>query len=125
MSFDVILQRFSAEPSAQDDDVLQVLEGFIEFREEDWVRLRTVDGEADLYGVASPLSGLMVNHLSGRAVWEVVFDLARSFGFAVMPVGCPTCVTEEQQIGDLPPELAGDAIVVSSGAELQRIVEQT
>lgn len=50
------------------------------------------DGGCDVTGLDEPASGLMFNHVIGDAIWSVMFDVARLTGYAVTPVGCPTCL---------------------------------
>jgi hypothetical protein len=65
----------------------------------------------------------MINHATGRAVWDLMFDVAVAGGYAVMPIGCPTCVTAPEQLAHLPVELREDAVLVRSGADLLRVIE--
>ena len=60
----------------------------------------------------------MFTHKSGRRVWDVMFDVARAGNWAIMPVGCPTCVPMLSMIAELPDELRSDAVVVNSAAKL-------
>jgi len=48
----------------------------------------------------------MVNHAEGDQIWDVVYDLALAVGYAVMPVGCPTCVTSDDVRRHLPEGIA-------------------
>jgi hypothetical protein len=80
----------------------------------------TSDGDAEVYGVGT--DGLMFTHASGRRVWDVIFDVARAGNWAIVPVGCPTCVPTSSMIAELPDELRADAVVVNSGAELLDVV---
>ena len=75
-----------------------------------------------MYGLETSVQSLLINHASGRAIWDLIFELAQAAGLAVMPVGCPTCVTDEDVLNGLPPELATSAIVVSSADELLHVV---
>jgi hypothetical protein len=75
-----------------------------------------------VYGIDNPASGLMINHASGRAVWDVLFELARATGMAVMPVGCRTSVTDSGLIDGLPAGLP-PAEVVTSGADILATLE--
>jgi hypothetical protein len=86
-------------------------------------RIGTADGEADVYGFDSLATDLMINHASGRAIWDVMFELARLGGYAVMPVGCGTCVTEATDPSDLPAEVPEPIVVVRSGQDLLKVVE--
>jgi hypothetical protein len=64
----------------------------------------------------------LLNHASGRAVWDVIFTIAESAGFVVILAG-RACLPRAAMSSHLPPELAADAVVVSSGAALLRVVE--
>jgi hypothetical protein len=124
VSFDIFLQRFvnGKAVDADGDSMLAILEPLITARSGGWARIITADGHADVYGIDDPASGLVINHASGRAVWDVVFELARAAGMAVMPVGCRTSVTDPGLIDALP---AGSprAEVVTSGADILATVE--
>ncbi|MCZ3388261.1 MAG: hypothetical protein LH645_03880 [Actinomycetia bacterium] len=64
----------------------------------------------------------MINHASGRAVWDVMFEVAVAGGYAVLPIGCPTCIRRAEQREHLPVELRADAVIVQSGEDLLRVV---
>jgi hypothetical protein len=85
-------------------------------------RIVTADGEADIYGLGDGDHGLMVNHASGRQIWQVIVDVARAAGYVVLPVGCPVCVLDEAVIGHLPVELREDTVLVRDGGDLERVV---
>lgn len=59
-------------------------------------------GDADAYGLDDLSTGLMFTHLSGRAIWDVVFDVTRAGGFVVMPIGCPVGVLDERDAEHVP-----------------------
>jgi hypothetical protein len=126
VSFDIYFQAF-AHGEAVDADVpavSAVLSPWVAEAEQpfDFVRIALPDGGADVYGYGTA-DGLMVNHAAGRAVWDVMFDVAVAGGYAVLPIGCPTCVTEPAQREHLPDELRADSVVVASGADLLRVIE--
>jgi hypothetical protein len=127
MSFDVFLQGFRNGDSANGDgaEVRKALDPFIMESGETWARVTTADGGAEAYGLDDVSTGLMFTHLSGREIWDVVFDVARAGGFVVMPVGCPVGVLDEGDIEDLPASLVEDAgaVVVTTGADLLQLVE--
>ena len=126
VSFDVYLQGFRDGEAEQGsgDAALDLITPLISRRTADWARVATDDGEADVFGIDQPSTGLMFNHLSGDAAWSLVFQVARAGGFAIMPVGCPTCVVSAEMLRALPDELASDAIVVSSGDDLLAAIEK-
>lgn len=64
----------------------------------------------------------MVNHAKGDIIWDILVTVAAIGPFAIMPTGCPACVTEESMLADLPPPIEEDARVISSGSELLRVI---
>jgi hypothetical protein len=125
VSFDIFFQHFEEGDAAPMDmervlDILRPM--FAEPPDGGFVRLRTTDGEADVYGLHT--EGLMVNHAGGRAIWDVFYELAAKASLAIMPVGCPTCVASEAGLRDLPEELRKEARVVRDGAELLASLEE-
>jgi hypothetical protein len=80
-------------------------------------------GEADVYGIDNGATGLMFDYLSGIAAYALPYDVALRAGFVVMPVGCPPCIPDRAMEDHLPPELAGRAVVIESGDDLKRIIE--
>ncbi|MEV0156092.1 hypothetical protein AB0H57_20505 [Micromonospora sp. NPDC050686] len=116
MSFDVFLQRFGARLG--DAGVARrVLAPLLVTPSDDGFGVvRTRDGEADVYGLGTDT--LMFTHASGRQIWQVVVDVAQATGYAIMPVGCPTCVTRLEHLADLPDELRSLALVVLNGDDL-------
>lgn len=126
VSFDIFLQAFRGGDAAQTDErtLVTLLEPYLAERgDHGWARLRFADGEADIYGMDTLATGFMINHASGTAVWGVLVDIARKANLAIMAVGCSTAVTTKGGISDLPDELAPDSVVVTSGAELLRLIE--
>jgi len=122
VSFDVFLQHFDGGAAADADEaaVLDVLGPLIEERSDGWARLCTSDGGADVYGIDDPPSGLMVNHASGREIWNVLFKVGRAAGFAAMPVGRGTFVFSEKALFDLPDGVPEPTAILTSGDELLR-----
>ncbi|MBZ5736780.1 hypothetical protein [Nocardioides mangrovi] len=121
MSFDVHLQGFAAgEASGTGGDLARsTLAPYVVREDGAFLLVRHGDGEADVY---LHDDGMMANHLSGRDVWDVVVECARSAGWAIMPIGHPTCVTSADLVADLPEELADGAVVVATGADLLDVV---
>lgn len=126
VAFDVILQPFSdGQPSVADGAAIRdLLEPYVVAAEEGWARLETADGDADVYGYDDLTRGFMVNHAAGHAIWDVLVEAASVGSLAIMPVGCPACVTDQSRLVDLPSELVDDAVVVSTGRDLLRVIEQ-
>ena len=125
MSFDIFLQGFRrGEPEPGDGDAaMDLIAPLISQRGDDWALVATDDGEAEVFGIDQPSTGLMFSHVTGIAAWSLLFDVARSAGFAVMPVGCSMCVVSADMLHELPAELAPDAIVISSGDDLLAAIE--
>jgi len=82
----------------------------------------TADGEGDIYGLDDNDQGLVINHATGRQIWQLIVDVARAAGYAVLPVGCPVCVVDEVMIGHLPDQLRQNAVLVRDGGDLERAV---
>lgn len=123
MSFDVYFQRFrdgDAEPGGG-DRMRQVLQPFIvrEEPEEGFAQLEYGDGSADVY---LDDDGMMANHISGDQPWELLVRGARAAGWVIVPVGCPTCLTDDGQRAHLPAALDDDVVLVSTGEELLRVI---
>ena len=125
MSFDIFLQGFVDGEAAPGDRasaiaiVTPLLAGPVS---DGFGRIVTVDGEADIYGLGDSDQGLMINHVSGRQIWQLIIDVARAAGYAVLPVGGPVCVVDEVMIGHLPDELRHHAVLVRDGGDLERAV---
>lgn len=79
MSFDIFLQSFrDGDGSSGDGEaVLELLEPVVVRRENVWALIATVDGGADVYGLDNAATGLMVNHVSGMAMYALLYDIAR------------------------------------------------
>lgn len=126
MSFDVFFQRFrdgDAEPGGG-DLMRQALRPYI-VREEDEHSFALVeygDGTMDVY-----LDGdsMMANHITGEQPWDLLVQGARAAGWVVMPVGCPTCITDESQRSHLPDGLDDGVALVASGEELLRVIRRS
>ena len=85
----MFLQRFGDSPGDSGAG-LRVLEPLLVSPPSDGYGLvRTADGDADVYGLGT--DSLMFTHASCRQVWQVMVDVAHAAGYAIMPVGCPTC----------------------------------
>lgn len=126
MSFDIFLQGFRG---GQGDDgdweaANEVLAPYLVRQDDrfDYALIRTPGGdEADAYGVGG--TSLMVSRSTGGKIYDVLYAVASAGRWAVIPVGCPTCVTSEDLLPELPEELRSNAIVVTSGDDIQRVIE--
>jgi hypothetical protein len=67
--------------------------------------------------------GMLANHITGRDPWDLLVKGAGAAGWVILPVGCPTCLTHEDQERDLPDELRERVVIVRSGADLLRAIE--
>ncbi len=126
MSFDVFLQSFSKGKAsdANANAARKVLEPHVVESDGGWARIETADGEADLYGYDTLNRGLMVNHAAGSDIWDLLVEVASAGGMVIMPVGCRTCVTDQVAVDDLPSDLATSAVVVASGTDLLRVIQE-
>lgn len=82
--------------------------------------VRFGDGEG---GVYLSDDGMMASHVSGRDPWDLLVRGAQAANWVIMPMDCPTCVTQPGQREELPDELAPDVVAVDSGAELMAVIE--
>ncbi len=103
VAFDVFIQRFrdrDGEPGGG-DHMRQVLEPFIvrEEPERSFMVVEAGDGSADVY---LGDDGMMANHIGGVELWDLFVEGARAAGWVIIPVGCPTCITDEAQRAHLP-----------------------
>lgn len=126
MSFDIFLQRFSSGDPAEADSelIIETLAGFVvgTVAVGD-VEITTGDGGADVYGLGST-DGIMVNHAAGARIWDAMVEVAGRARLAIIPVGCPTCVTDASLIDELPGELRQEARVVTTGEELLGVIRK-
>lgn len=104
--------------------LLSLIAPYVERREDHlgFAVLRFPDGEADLYGLSDPASGLMVNNVSGDAAWSFLVEAASRVDLAILPVGCPTMVCRSDLLAHLPDALRDDAVVVTSGAQVLDVI---
>lgn len=102
----------------------QVLQPYIvrEEPEHNFALVEYGDGSADVY-----LDGndMMANRISGDQPWDLLVEGAREAGRVIMPVGCPTCITDEAQRAHLPGGLDEDVVVVLSGTELLGVIRSS
>jgi hypothetical protein len=126
VSFDVYFQRFrdgDADPGGG-ERMRQVLQPFIvrEEPEHHFALVEYGDGSADVY-----LDGdsMMANHISGEQPWELLVEGARAADWVILPVGCPTCITDEAQRVHLPKGLDEDVVLVSTGDEFLQVIRSS
>ena len=65
------------------------------------------DGTADVY---LDDDHMMANRVSGQDPWELLVKGAQAAGWVIMPVGCPTCLTQKVNSVSLERAL-GDRVV--------------
>jgi hypothetical protein len=124
VSFDVFFQRFDqgAPVPGGGSRMREVLAPYIKREEPDtsFLLIEVGDGDADVY-----LSNddMMANHITGRDPWELLVKGAAAAGWVILPLGCPTCLTHEDQEHDLPDELRERVVNVRSGADLLQAIE--
>jgi hypothetical protein len=121
MSFDVFFQGFVAGESSKRGgaQMREVLTPDISEEHNTFVRVRVGDGEADIY-----LSdgGMMANHISGHDPWDLLVPGARAANWVIIPVGCPTCLTQLGQQEELPEGLDDYVVIVKTGADLIAVI---
>lgn len=61
---------------------------------------------------------MMVDRANGTELWQLLADGADAAGWVILPVGCPTCITDDAQRRHLPEGLRQEVALVASGAEL-------
>ena len=124
MSFDVFLQGFRSEEAGSGDGVavMGVLAPLIENTDGGYARIVVPGGQADVYGLEDPSSGLMVNRIAGSAAWDVLVEVAKAGGFCIMPAGCAVGVPKGVALDDLPFELRDNALAVTTGADLEQLI---
>ncbi|MCP3882990.1 MAG: hypothetical protein GY701_32020 [Sulfitobacter sp.] len=128
MSFDIYVQAFrnGGAGSGNAAAINAVLAAHVsKTGSHGFARLKTDDGSADLYGYDNLASGFMVNYVSGDLTWDLIVRAARASDLVILPVGCPACVTSEASYGHLPTDLSENAVLVSDGAGLRSLIEES
>lgn len=124
MSVDIYFQGFlDGEPTSGGGDIMRKALGpYVvgEEPEQDYLSLRVGDGTADVYLYAADM---LANNVTGRDPWEILVRGARAAGWVILPEGCPTCLTREDQRSEVPEGPEGDPVLVRTGAELMAVVE--
>lgn len=122
MSFDVFFQGFIAGESSErgGPEMRQVLAPHVTTEDGSFLHVRFGDGEADVY---LNDDGMMANHVSGRDPWNLLVEGAQAANWVIMPMDCPTCLTQPGQREELPEGLGEDTVVVDTGTDLLRVIE--
>ena len=129
-SFGVFLQRFEAGGAAP-ADASSLDEGLAPYVVEGDAGhadryLRFSDGTADVFLVGEDWSdGFMVNHVSGREAWDVLFAVASRGHLAILPVGVPGGRHERRRPSRASGRAVADAVVLQSGAELLETIRSS
>lgn len=124
MSYDVFFQGFKGGDAAPGggDAVRAMLAPHVARSEPEhsFLRIEVEDGGADVY-----LSDdhMMVNHAGGTAAWDLLVRAATAANWTVLLPDGPPAVTNESQRAELPAELVEEAVAVTTGAGLLRIIE--
>lgn len=128
MSFDVYAQRFvNGEAAEADSDVLRTLIAPHVVRTEpefDLAELHFDDGTADVHSIGEPGTGFMVDHVGGDLAWDLLAKVVEAGGMTLLPVGAPPMVFSEAMRAHLPQDLASEAVIVTSGADILRAIAE-
>lgn len=126
MSFDVYFQRFrhrDTEPGGG-DAMREVLAPYIvrEEPENSFTLVEYGDGTADVY---LSNDAMKADHITGIRPWDLLVRGAKAAGWVIMPVGYPACITDESDRLHLPEGLDDEAILVSNGDALLRVIQES
>ncbi|MDN5792234.1 MAG: hypothetical protein L0H22_04140 [Brevibacterium aurantiacum] len=121
MSYDVFFQGFVAGESSGHrwGRMRNVVAPHVSAQAGAWLQVRFGDGDADLY---LSEDGMMANHISGRAPWQLLVTGARAANWVILPLDRPACLTVPGQREELPEERADGAVFVESGADLLKLI---
>lgn len=124
MSFDIFVQAFEHGEARKVDAraLRRALAPYLIQVENGW-NLRAGRATAEIYGVEKLGSGFTVTHVDGVDLYDVLVEIAAAFDLVIMPVGVPTAITRREQLNHLPDVLRDDALLVSSGGELLKLIE--
>lgn len=126
MSFDVLFQRFRQGDAdlGGGEAMRSVLAPYIarEEPEQSFAHVVIGDGTADVY-----LSdgNMLANHIAGEQTWDLLVQGAKAAGWSIMPVGCPTLITDESDRAHLPDGLDQEAVHVLTGEDALRVIRQS
>jgi len=117
VSLDVFLTRYvdGVETVLDPVAVRTVLEPHVVERdaEHEFVRIGTEDDSLEVFGYGDDMDSLMLE-IDGDDVRRIVLDLARTVGGVLGVTDGPVAVTDETLLAQLPTELRGGAVVVTS-----------
>lgn len=122
MPLDVFFQGFIAGESSEHggSEMRRVLAPHAIEKKGSFLHVRVGDGEADIY-----LSddGMMASHVSGQDPWDLLVRGAQAANWVILPLDCPTCLTQPGQRDELPEGLDDEVVFVESGADLRAVIE--
>ncbi|MEV4384682.1 hypothetical protein AB0J68_02970 [Micromonospora sp. NPDC049580] len=130
MSYEMFVQRFEqgdAAPMAA-DAFLAVFGPRVNRREPPhsyWHISADDGGTADVYAalVDDTLGSLMISRFSGGAVLDMLVTFIGLADAVVLPPGCPTLLAHEGQRHHLPEGFRADAVVIQTGADVERVLQ--
>ncbi|ONH57032.1 hypothetical protein CcI49_26775 [Frankia sp. CcI49] len=130
MSYDMFVQRFERREAAPlpRTAFLAVFGPHIDRREHQhrYWHVSADDGsEADIYATPAEntLESLMITRFSAGRVLDMLVEFIGLADAVVLAPGCPTLLAHEDQRRHLPEELHDDAVIVQTGADLQRVLQ--
>ncbi|MEV1158509.1 hypothetical protein AB0J27_24235 [Micromonospora chokoriensis] len=129
MSYDMVVQRFEQGDGTpmEGKAFLAVFEPPVDRREPQynyWQISADDGGTADVYAALAggTLDSLMISRFSAGAILDTLVRCIGLADAAVLPPGCPTLLAHEGQRQHLPEELRADAVVVTAGADVERVL---
>ena len=120
VGFDIFVQGLKDGDAATRDGeaALAVLDPHISLREDTWARIRTGDGEVDVFGIATAAKGLMFSRPQGQQAMDLIYEVARRARFVILPTGCGTLLTDKTVRSELPAGVPEPIVHVSSGDDI-------
>ncbi|MEU7589409.1 hypothetical protein AB0A95_24310 [Micromonospora sp. NPDC049230] len=129
MSYDMFVQRFEQGDAAPmpGDAFLAVFAPRADHREPqyNYWHISADDGStADVYATLADdtLRSLMISRFSGGPILDMLVTFLGLADAVVLPPGCPALLAHENQRCHLPEDLRADAVVVQSGADVERVL---
>lgn len=115
MANEVFIQAFESGVPVlmRAEAVTPLVRDFVLDQNDDYAQVKTPDGGADLYGFGDD-GGLLVVDPAGGEIWELVLEVARVNGAAIVPIGQPPLVADPEVLVHLPPDMREGARVVTS-----------
>ncbi len=122
MFFDVLFQGFLAGESSErrGAQMREVLAPHISEQNGTFLRVRVGDGEAEIY---LGDGGMMPSHVLGQDPWDLLVRGGQAPNWVIIPVGCPTCLTQARQQEELPEGLNDEVVAVETGSDLRAVTE--